>query len=145
MRKRVRRLQLESQDIPLNFSCIGIVSPLKPHKMAWSVNMCLQIQLFRQEDRLFQEQKSSSLRLFAHYAYEKAQDIYRLLYNRLERKDQTKCVFIKEWATFDYLLLLRIVDLEKSKLEQQLRNIRGLQYTETLNPNSLKNKSWLIL
>ena len=83
--------------------------------------------------------------LSEHYLYEQAQDIYRLIHNKLDRKDQSRRAFISEWATFDYLLLLVLLEKDKQLLLKKLRQMRGLQYVQELNPTDIRNKVWLML
>lgn len=145
MAQQVHILRLKDDDIPLSYSCIGIVTLLKPYRMAWCMNQYIHTNLILQKTLTFHESTGSAMRLFAHYLYQEAQDVYRLLHNRLERKDHTLRAFIKEWAIFDYLLLLQLAAEEKQKLMQILRNLNEIQYTQELNPDPIKNKTWLML
>ena len=145
MGRKSHILSLKDQDIKLIYSCIGIVSSLKPHSMAWRINLSLNTRLTRQSPLIFHDQPEEDLCLSSHYLYEEAQDIYRLLHNKLEYKNQSRRAFIVEWATFDYLLLLVLLDKAKQSLLKKLRQVRGLQYMHLLDPTNIRNKAWLMV
>ena len=145
MSKKFHILSIRNEDLSLIYSCIGIVSLLKPHSIAWKINTNIGTNLIRQKVLTFYEKDEVSMCLSEHYLYEKAQDIYRLLHNKLERKDKSRRAFISEWATFDYLLLLVLLEKDKLSLLKKLRQIRGLQHIQELNPTDIRNKVWLML
>lgn len=123
---------------------IGIISPLKAHRIAWSINQKRYTTLWRQKYENFQDSTHKDMKLFAHYAYQEGLNTYHLLYNKLELKNATTRPFIKEWSIFDYILLLQVDEVEKQTWIQDLSLISGIQYTLELDIRALKDHSWLI-
>ena len=83
------------------------------------------------------------MQLFAHYAYKEGLCSYHLLYNKLVLEPDFVRPFIREWSIFDYLLLLRVDEVEKSRWIEDLPLISGIQYTLELDARALSDDSWL--
>ena len=119
-----------------NDICVGLVTPARGYRLAWTINHLLSIQLSKALRKVFEQKEGENLVLHTHYFYESAQEVYRLIQNKLEGEDHSVQALIKEWKAFDYLLLCQISFTEQEKMLKELHNCSLLQHVSQLEVES---------
>ena len=115
-----------------NNVCIGLVTPARGYRLAWTLNHVLSIHLSKTLGKVFEQTKGADLVLRTHYFYERAHEVYRLIQNKLEGEAHAAEALIKEWKSFDYLLICQISCTEQEKMLKELQNCSLLQYVSLL-------------
>ncbi|MCR6640929.1 MAG: IPExxxVDY family protein [Sporocytophaga sp.] len=133
-------------DYEYDFEFFAIISSVKAHKLAWSINKVLNINLCKQEDIKLDFIKDWKL-VITNYIYEKEYSVFRLLKNRsCESENLPKPFLVPELKEYDYFIHMsgEVMLFETAELFEKLKELQIVQYVKKIEVNKLKSKENLI-
>lgn len=133
-------------EINYDFILLGLISPLKEYKLAWSINQSLKIQLSKQSDIELEFIKAKNL-LISNYTYETEHSLLRLLKNKSINEFVDKPSFlVPELKRFDFLI--QAFGFEDTFSAQDLKNkvsdVPKVQFVQNFVIDELKSRENLI-
>jgi hypothetical protein len=141
----MKKRKLEAE-INYDFSLIGIISPLKDYKLAWTMNKLLELQLSKEKDIEIDFLKSKSL-VISNFLYETEHSSLRLLKNKsVDQFSDNPIFLLPELNKFDYLMIIKGFDdvFSPSYLKKKLLTVPQIQFVQSFLLESLKSKENLI-
>ena len=93
-------------DYGFDFRLLGLICALKPHKLAWTLNGALNLDLARQEDHLIQEKDGVATR-FICFLHRTDVTTLRLFKNKSADDGASKWLLVPEHPHFDYILFIQ--------------------------------------
>lgn len=138
------RLDIEYR---VDFVVLGMVSACAEHRLAWSINRALQIELSKCEDLVLEFRKTVAM--ISHFFYGTAHDSFRLIRNRSYLDGPNTRVqryLLKELRHFDYLLVIdnQTGTLMPEEIEERLRTLAEIQLIRLVEVDRLKEKENLL-
>ncbi|HVD99109.1 MAG TPA: IPExxxVDY family protein [Cytophagaceae bacterium] len=129
-----------------DFGLIGLISPLKGHKLAWCINNELRIDL-RKEDDLYIDFLHEGQLVIIHYIYETEYSNFRLIKNKsCEFANIASPYLIPELKEYDYFIQIKD-EGDAYNIPQtidKLKGINGIEYIKEIETENLKSKDNLI-
>ncbi len=128
------------EDFVPDVQVVGVVSGLKPYKLAWELNRLLEIVLIRQQDvqvLLDAEQLLPIVHFTANFSH----SFLRLVRNRsYATTPAAKPFFLPELSDFDFLLLLEEPSNEQvTELLTALQAIKEVAYAKEIPLKAIKS------
>ena len=127
-------------DYGFDFRLLGIVCSQKPHKMAWELNLALNIDLVRQSDHPIPF-KGENGPVFTYFLHNTEVTTIRLFRNRSADEGTSKWLLAEEHPRLDYLLM---VESGEEGIDNQIitgvKNIATIEWSAFLPLASLKRK-----
>jgi len=127
-------------DYEYDFELIGIRSSAKGYKLAWQINLALDIHLIRQPD-LAVEFKKGEEKNFSFYEYETRINRLKLFKNKPVDTDSGKYFLVPEFPHFDFIILIQMEEPVRTKLIEQLKHISSIELVSNIPLDGLKSKS----
>lgn len=128
-------------DFKIEGTLIAVISAWPDYQMAWGISKHLDIELERAKDLnlSFNMNKKNSFLL---YEFIDEYTTFRLLKNKAYEADFEKEPYLlPELKTFDYLFLIESeADLNIKDIDEKLKQIKSIQLTKILDPDTLKSK-----
>lgn len=129
-----------------DFTLIGIIAPVKGHKLAWLMNRSLKIMLRKHEDLRIDYLKDASI-INTNYIYETEYSVFRLIKNKsCEFLNVDKPFLVPELKDYDYFV--HITDesgiFDGSGIINSIKNLPGVQLVHSIQTEQLKSKDNLI-
>ncbi len=129
-----------------DFDLIGIIAPLKGHKLAWYLNNELRVDL-KKEDDLYIDFVNEGQLVIINYIFETEYSNFRLIKNKsCEFANIASPYLIPELKEYDYFILVKDESGTFSVPEamEKLKNISGIEYIKEIETENLKSKDNLI-
>ena len=133
-------------DYDYDFDLIGIISPLKGHKLGWCINNELRIDL-RKDDDLYIDFLHEGQLVIIHYIYETEYSNFRLIKNKsCEFANIASPYLIPELKEYDYFIQIKDESgvYSVSGIINKLKHINGIEYIKEIETENLKSKDNLI-
>ncbi|MBI1767082.1 MAG: IPExxxVDY family protein [Bacteroidetes bacterium] len=135
-----KRLDIE---YTLDFDLYGIISTIKPYKMAWELNRCLNIKLVKSDD--YEVAHKNSVNNYQHYSQITSHTLVKLLKNRPIEENQERNLLLPEMPRFDFIFLARgEAYTDNNRLQELLRNIPSVELVAFIPLTALKSKEHFI-
>lgn len=135
-----KRLDIE---YTLDFDLYGIISTIKPYKMAWELNRCLNINLVKTED--YEVAHKKSINSYEHYSQIAPHTLVKLFRNKPIEENEERNLLLPELPRFDFLFLARgEAYKDNNRLQELLRNIPSVQLVAFIPLTALKSKEHFI-
>lgn len=132
-----KRLEI---DYSYDFDLLGIISATKGYRLAWEINLTLDLQLLRQEDLAVTDKKNNSAG-FGHFVHTSASLVVRLFRNKPAEGDMQNSRLVPEFPHYDYIVLVQSDDHTKSnRLQELLRTIPSIELVAFIPLAALKSK-----
>jgi hypothetical protein len=136
-----KRLEIE---YTFDFDLYGISSTLKPYKLAWELNRCLNINLIKSEDYEVMH-KSNVPSNHLHFSQVTAHTLVKLLQNKPIEESEERNLLLPELPRFDFILLVRgEAYTDSNRLQELLRNIPSIELVAFIPLTALKSKEHFI-
>jgi hypothetical protein len=136
-----KRLDIE---YTLDFDLYGIISTIKPYKMAWELNRCLNINLINSEDYEVMH-KNKSLSNYIHYSQNASHSLVKLFRNKPIEENEERNLLLPELPHFDFIFLARgEAYADNNRLQELLRNIPSVELVAFIPLTALKSKEHFI-
>jgi hypothetical protein len=136
-----KRLDIE---YTLDFDLYGISSSIKPYKMAWELNRCLNINLVKSEDYEVTH-KNNSVSNYLHYSQTTTHTLVKLLKNKPIEENEERNLLLPELPRFDFILLAKgDAYTDNNRLQELLRNIPSVELVAFIPLTALKSKEHFI-
>lgn len=128
----------------LDFDLYGISCTLKPYKLAWELNRCLNINLIKSEDyEVVHKTNAASNHL--HYSQTTTHTLVKLLQNKPVEESEERNLLLPELPRFDFVLLARgEAYADSNRLQELLRNIPSVELVAFIPLTALKSKEHFI-
>ncbi|PZX61220.1 hypothetical protein LV84_00208 [Algoriphagus ratkowskyi] len=128
-----------------DFELLGLVSPVKDHKMAWLINRDLDLNLIRSEDLLLEFMTLPSLKI-SQYLLSLPHGFVQLLRNKALNSTNQVSYLIPELKSMDYFLLVQdeTFQISINTFANQLAKNRYIQNVMKLDVSKLKSKENLL-
>ncbi len=133
-------------DYDFDFVLIAINSSVKPHKLAWSVNNHLKLDLIRDKNIAIEFTQGRFLSII-NFLMETEHQKVRLLYNRSENDDdQFSAHLLPELKDFDYFLVLENESntFDENAFISRTKQIPFVQFATKIDLQTLKSRDNLI-
>lgn len=128
-------------DLDFNFDLIGISCQEKSHKMAWLINLQLNIEFRRIENHTIINKNNHQKHSIFEFIDVKTEESYYLIENKSEYG-----FIAKEQKSLDYFLIIKNTSTNKTlKLIKNTRMIKSVLLVTELNILELKSKENFIL
>jgi len=127
------------------FDLIGLVAPVKDHKMAWMINRSLGIQLAKTKDYEVEFINKPRL-IISQFILEKEHGFIQLLKNRAFSSQDQALYLVPELKTIDYFLVLQDFTFELN-INDYIEELSGnplIQNVVRLDVSKLKSKENLL-
>lgn len=141
----MKKLRLEN-DIPYDFSLIGITCTLREYRLAWELNKLLEIQLNKEKDIEIEFLKNQNL-VISNFLFETENSQLRLLKNKSPNEVVIQSAYLlPELREFDYFIMFRGFEdaFSASALRNKIAGIKGVHYTKEFSLEKLKSRENLI-
>lgn len=141
----MKKLRLEN-DIPYDFSLIGITCTLREYRLAWELNKLLDIQLNKEKDIEIEFLKNQNL-VISNFLFETENSQLRLLKNKSPNEVVVQSAYLlPELREFDYFIMFRGFEdaFSASTLRNKIASIAGVHYTKEFSLEKLKSRENLI-
>ena len=136
-----KRLDIE---FSIDFDLYGIISTIKPYKMAWELNRCLGINLIKAEDYEV-TQKNKSVSNYLHYSFHTPHSLVKLFKNKPVEEAEETNLLLPELPRFDFIFLARgEAYADNNRLQELLRNIPSVELAAFIPLAALKSKEHFI-
>ena len=136
-----KRLDIE---YTIDFGLYGIISTIKPYKLAWELNRCLNINLVKSEDYEVVH-KNKSTNNYLHYSQSIMYSHVKLLKNKPVEESDGRDLLLPEHPRFDFILLTRGEAYnDNNRLQELLRNIPSVEWVAFIPLDAIKSKDHLI-
>ena len=136
-----KRLDIE---FTLDFDLYGIISTLKPYKLAWEINRCLNISLVKTEDYEVIH-KNRVLNNYLNFSQTTEHSLVKLFKTKPLEEEHERNLLIPELPRFDFILLVRGDPFRDSnRLQELLRNIPSIELAAFIPLTALKSKEHFI-
>ena len=136
-----RRLDIE---YTFDFDLYGITATMKPYKMAWEINRCLNINLVKSDDYEVMN-KNKSLSNYLHYDQNTTHSLVKLFRNKPIEENEQRNLLLPELPHFDFILLTRgEAYADNNRLQELLRNIPSVELVAFIPLTALKSKEHFI-
>jgi hypothetical protein len=128
-----------------DFELLGLVSPVKDHKMAWIINRDLDMKLVKSEDLILEFMTPPSL-IISQYFLSLPHGFVQLLRNKALNSTNQVSYLIPELKSMDYFLLVQdeTFQISINTFAKQLANNRYIQNVMKLDVSKLKSKDNLL-
>lgn len=129
-----------------NFTLIGLISPVKEYKLAWSINKYLELDLRKEEDILYDYQNGGKMYI-SNFIYETEYSYVRLLKNKpSEFSNIQKPYLLSELKDYDYFIQFEgeIAEFDESSFREALQRLNEIQYVMHVNVDDLRSKENLL-
>jgi hypothetical protein len=137
--RKIKKNTLEI-DYASDFRLVGLICALKPHKLAWVLNKCLNLDLERQKDHAILEKEEIDSR-YIHFLHQTEVTTIRLLKNKSADDGASKWLLVPEHPRFDYMLFIKSGEHGKeTEIMEQMKNIPTIELSAFLPLASLKRK-----
>ncbi|MBS1487394.1 MAG: IPExxxVDY family protein [Bacteroidetes bacterium] len=131
-------------DYSYDFELYGIISTLKPYKLAWEINRAMSKSLAKMADFEITD-KANTMALYTHYAKANEINTLRLFRNKPNEESGSRELLVPEHSHFDFILLAQGEAFEDSnRLQQLLRNIPSVELVAFIPLAALKSKEHFI-
>lgn len=137
-------LNLDNFYIP-NILVIGIVSSLKPHKLAWLLNNGFEVDFCKAEDIFIPIDED--LLPFLNFIHESSHSLLRLVRNRSYLNDvSNKPFFLPEFKEFDFFLLIEnsIENTLSNEFIGVIKQLSNVEYVKEIRIEEVKSVENLI-
>src|ERR1041385_2760771 len=132
-----KRLDIE---YTLDFDLYGIISTIKPYKMAWELNRCLHVNLVKSDDYEVVH-RNKSMNSYQHYSQNSMFSMVKLLKNKPVDESDGRDLLLPEHPRFDFLLLARgEAYTDNNRLQELLRNIPSVELVAFIPLDAIKSK-----
>jgi len=136
-----KRLDIE---YTLDFDLYGIISTIKPYKMAWELNSCLNVKLVKSEDYEVVH-KNNLMSSYLHYSQNTTYGLVKLLKNKPIEENEERNLLLPEHPRFDFILLVRGETYsDNNRLQELLRKIPSVEWVAFIPLDAIKSKDHLI-
>lgn len=136
---KIKKTKLEI-DYSSDFRLVGLICPLKPHKLAWTLNKSLNLDLERQKDHIVPEKEKANYQ-YVHFLHQTEVTTIRLLKNKSAEEGASKWLLVPEHPRFDYILFIESGEHGKeTEIMEQMKNIPTIELSAFLPLASLKRK-----
>ncbi|WP_194974043.1 IPExxxVDY family protein [Aquiflexum lacus] len=128
-----------------DFDLLGLMAPVKDHKMAWWINKSLGTKLVKTDDFVLELMNQSTLKI-SKYFQEKEHGFVQLLKNRSYSEGSNSLYLVPELKIMDYFLLLQDYTFEMD-LNRYIDNLSDSQFVQNvvkLDIYKLKSKDNLL-
>jgi hypothetical protein len=128
------------------FELVGLISSLKGHKLAWTLNNELKIELKKEEDICIDFLHEGQL-VIINYNFETEHSNFRLIKNKsCEFANIASPYLIPELKEYDYFIQVKDESgfFNISEVIEKLKNINGVEYMKIIETENLKSKDNLI-
>ena len=123
-----------------DFELIGIRSSAKGYKLAWQINLALDIHLVRQPDLMIEFKKGDE-KNFSFFDYETRLNRLKLFKNKPIDSDNVKYFLVPEFPHFDFIILIQMEEPERIKFIEQIKHIPSIELVANIPLEGLKSKS----
>lgn len=133
-------------DYGYDFDLLGIISPAKDYKLAWTLNNILGIKLIKFPDLKIEFINDKHL-IISNYIFETENSKFKLLKNKaLEIEEGSISYLLPELKNFDYFIMLEDQAEAFSELHvlQKIKEASLIQYVAKIDTAKLKSKENLI-
>ena len=127
-------------DYEYDFELLGIRSSAKGYKLAWQINLALDINLVRQPD-LTIEFKVGDETSFTFFVHETRLNQLKLFKNKPVDSDNVKYFLVPEFPHFDFIILIQMEEPDRIKFVEQLKHIPSIELVSKIPMEGLKSKS----
>lgn len=136
-----RELQV---NIPCDFDLLGIVSPAREYKLAWSLNQSLGLKLAKSQDLVINFVNDRSI-IISNFIFTTSHCTFRLLKN-YALAGSAADFLLPELKNLDYFLLIKNESdtFELDSFVKRLPEIDAVQSFTAINVDNLDNKENLI-
>lgn len=135
-----KRLDIE---YTLDFDLYGLISTIKPYKMAWELNRCLTINLVKADD--YEVAHKNSINTYEHYSQTTMHTLVKLFRNKPIEETDKRNLLLPEQPRFDFLFLARgEAYKDNNRLQELLRNIPSVELVAFIPLTALKSKEHFI-
>ncbi|MGC4020770.1 MAG: IPExxxVDY family protein [Cyclobacteriaceae bacterium] len=136
-----KRLDIE---FTLDFDFYGIISTIKPYKMAWELNRSLNINMVKSEDYEVVH-KNNSVSSYLHYSQITTHTLVKLFKNKPIEENEERNLLLPELPRFDFIFLARgEAYVDSNRLQELLRNIPSVELVAFIPLAALKSKEHFI-
>ncbi len=128
------------------FSLFGVITQVKEHKLAWSINKFMGLKLVKQDDIQYDFQKGGRMYI-SNFIYETEYSYVRLLKNKpYEFSNIQKPYLLSELKDYDYFIQLEgeIEDFDDATFREALQSLNEVQYVTKVEVSNLKSKENLL-
>ncbi|MDF9796686.1 hypothetical protein OKW21_001949 [Catalinimonas alkaloidigena] len=136
-----RELQVS---IPCDFDLLGIVTPAREYKLAWSLNQSLGLKLAKSQDLVINFVNDRCI-IISNFVFATSHCTFRLLKNKA-LSGSASDFLLPELKNLDYFLLIKNESdtFELDSYVSRLPTIDAVQSFTTINVNNLDNKENLL-
>jgi hypothetical protein len=135
-----KRLDIE---YTFDFDLYGLISTIKPYKMAWELNRCLNINLIKSDD--YEVEHKNSVNNYQHYSQVTAHTLVKLFKNKPIEENDERNLLLPELPRFDFILLVKgDAYADNNRLQELLRNIPSVELVAFIPLTALKSKEHFI-
>jgi hypothetical protein len=136
-----KRLDIE---YTFDFDLYGISTAIKPYKMAWELNRCLNINLIKSEDYEVAH-KNKSVNNYLHYSQTTTHTLVKLFKNKPIEENEERNLLLPELPRFDFIFLAHgEAYTDSNRLQELLRNIPSVELVAFIPLTALKSKEHFI-
>lgn len=136
-----KRLDIE---FTLDFDLYGIISTLRPYKLAWEINRCLNLNLKKTEDYEVMH-KNKVLNNYLNYSQTTEHSLVKLFKTKPLEEEDERNLLIPELPRFDFILLVKgEAYMDSNRLQELLRNIPSIELVAFIPLTALKSKEHFI-
>ena len=128
-----------------NFDLIGIISPAREYKLAWSLNQVLKSGLVKQKDIILELTDNRSL-IISNFIERKHYGFIQLLKNRSFAPDSRVDYLLPELRQFDFFLLIQdeTETIDIIEIVQTLASNNEIQSVVKIDIDKVKSKENLL-
>jgi len=133
-------------DFVFDFELLGLISPAKDYKMAWTINQALSIKLVKNQDLEIEFVNDKHL-IISNYIFETENSTLRLLKNKtVDNNEPSVSFLLPELRNFDYFIMVEdhAEAFSITEMVTKIKNVPIIQYISRLDTDKLKSKENLI-
>jgi hypothetical protein len=129
-----------------DFEVLAVISSVKDYKLAWAINKCLNIHLYKAEDICLEFVRDGRL-LISNFIFETEYTTFRLLKNKsFEVSRNSKTFLIPELKDYDFLIKIsgESIAFSGETISEKLKELPMVEYIKKVDIINLKSKENLI-